>query len=74
MQYEAMAHACSTWGKAQGAQDVAVGAISTNVALNSARFQLPDQPAFLGFGDQHSGQFNARIQNSKAFYFELLKQ
>ena len=71
--YEAMAHACSTWGKAQGAQDVALGAIGRNVALNSTQFQLPDQPDFQGFFDQHSGQFNARIQNLKAFYDELLR-
>jgi hypothetical protein len=74
LNYEALAHACSSWSKAQGAQDVALGAISTNVALNSTRFQLPDQPAFQGFFDQHSGQFTARIQNLKAFYNELLDQ
>jgi hypothetical protein len=71
--YEAMPYACSTWGKAQGAQNSALGSIDGNVPLNTSVFQLPGQPANQGFGDQHSGQFNANIQYLKAFYNELLR-
>lgn len=72
--YEAMSHACSTWGKAVGAQNVAQGAINPekSVALNTPRFQLPEQKNGEGFGDQHSGQFTADIQYLKAFYNVVL--
>jgi len=74
--YEALAHASSTWGKALGAQNVAQGAIdpSRSVALNTPAFQLSDQPPSQGFFDQHSGQFNARIQELKSFYDRLLDE
>jgi hypothetical protein len=39
---------------------------------NDALFDLPGEE-LEGFGDEHSGQFNARIQNLKAFYNALLQ-
>jgi pimeloyl-ACP methyl ester carboxylesterase len=70
--YEAMAYACSTWGKALGAQNVARGSIDNEVNLSELRFALPGETD-PGFGDEHSGQFNANIQYLKAFYDRLLE-
>jgi pimeloyl-ACP methyl ester carboxylesterase len=73
--YEAMSYACSTWGKSVGAQNIAQGSLNpaNNVNLGDAQFALPGETD-PGFGDEHSGQFNARIQQLKAFYNELLRQ
>ncbi len=73
--YEAMPYACHTWGKAQGAQFSSQGSIDGNVDLRLPQYSLPGQdPNKPGFGDQHSGQFNAKIQDLKTFYDELLDQ
>ena len=73
--YEAMSYACSAWGKAVGAQNVAQGALTpaNNVDLSAGDFALPGE-SFSGFGDEHSGQFNANIQNLKPFYNRLLDE
>jgi hypothetical protein len=41
--------------------------------LSEATYALPGEE-FSGFGDEHSGQFGARIQQLKPFYNELLRQ
>lgn len=71
--YEAMAYACRTWGKAAGAWGPTGGSINlpASVNLGSAVYQIPGQNK-PGFGEEHSGQFNARIQNLKPFYNELM--
>lgn len=73
--YEAMSQACSTYGKALGAQNKAGGAIDPikSIALNRQKFQLFHQPLLTGFNDQHSGQFLAAIQELTNFYDELIK-
>jgi len=73
--HEAMAYACRTWGKAAGAWGATAGAISTNASVNlgDQDFQLPDQTK-TGFGEDHSGQFNANIQSLKPFYDELINK
>jgi hypothetical protein len=71
--YEAMPFACRTWGKAQGAQNSAEGSISVNVDLSNPVFAIPGE-SDPGFGDEHSGQFNASIQNLKSFYDRLLDE
>ena len=73
--YEAMSYACSTWGKAVGAQNIARGALTpaNNVDLSGASFALPGE-SFSGFGDEHSGQFNANIQFLKLFYDTLINK
>jgi hypothetical protein len=70
--YEAMPYACRTWGKAQGAQNSAQGSIDRNVDLRDPSFQIQFEES-PGFGDEHSGQFNANIQDMKAFYNEMLR-
>lgn len=72
--FEAMARACSTWGKAAGASDKVGGAIEEKVNLGADPYQLPGEKPREGFGDEHSGQFTARIQNLTAFYDTLLKK
>jgi len=73
--YEAMSYACSTWGKAVGAQNIAQGALTpaNNVDLSSASFALPGE-SFSGFGDEHSGQFKANIHYLKPFYDALINK
>ena len=73
--HEAMAYACRTWGKAAGAWGATAGAISANASVNlgDQDFQLPDQTK-TGFGEDHSGQFNANIQSLKPFYDELINK
>ena len=71
--YEAMAFACRTWGKAQGAQNIATGSINVNIDLSSKIYNLPGESRS-GFGDEHSGQFNANIQYLKPFYNKLLEE
>ena len=72
--YEAMPFACRTWGKAVGAWGATDGAINlpSSANLQSSAFQLPNQ-AKTGFGEDHSGEFNAQIQVLKPFYDELLR-
>lgn len=72
--YESMAFAASSWGKAVGAEPRTEGAIvaAGGVNLGSSSFQLPGEPQNSGFGNQHSGQFNAPIQSLKLFYDELI--
>lgn len=73
--HQAMAYAWRTWGKAAGAWGATAGAISTNASVNlgDQDFQLPDQTK-TGFGEDHSGQFNANIQSLKPFYDELINK
>lgn len=74
--YEALAHACSTWGKALGAQNVAQGAIIPGESVDlsdESKFDLPGEERD-GFGDEHSGQFEANIQYLKGFYDELINK
>jgi hypothetical protein len=68
---EAMAYACRTWGKAAGAESRTQGSLDASVDLSSANYNLPGESS--GFGDEHSGQFNARIQQLRPFYDELLR-
>jgi hypothetical protein len=68
--YEAMPYACRTWGKAAGAESRTQGSIDDSVDLGSASYNLPAESS--GFGDEHSAQFNARIQNLKPFYDAVL--
>lgn len=70
--YEAMPFACHTWGKAQGAQSTAMGVIRSNIDLRDPAYHISGQ-SLPGFGDQHSGQFNATIQDLTAFYNHILK-
>lgn len=75
--YEAMPYACRTWGKAVGAwgpvgnEPGTQGAIDASVNLGESAFQLPNQTKS-GFGEAHSGEFDARIQNLKPFYNTLM--
>lgn len=71
--FEAMPYACHTWGKAAGAWGPTAGKLDPANAVNlgSATYQLPDQSK-TGFGEDHSAEFNARIQDLKAFYDTLL--
>ncbi len=73
--YESMSFACRTWGKAAGAEAQTEGAIpaANKVNLGSSAFQLPGEQ-LPGFGDEHSGEFNANIQNLKPFYDTLLDE
>ena len=71
--YEAMPYACRSWGKAAGAEPDTQGAIDDKVNLSAPVFQLPEEET-PGFGDEHSGQFNANIQNLKPFYDELINK
>ncbi len=68
-----MPYACHTWGKAQGAQNTARGVIDVNIDLSSPAYELPGE-ADPGFGDEHSGQFQACIQNLQLFYDTLLDE
>ena len=68
--FEAMPYACRTWGKALGAEIRAAGSIDSSIDLNSASYNLPGESS--GFGDEHSGQFNVRIQQLKPFYDAVL--
>lgn len=70
--YEAMPFACRTWGKALGAQNSALGSVNAYVSLEDPAFQLPGE-SLPGFGDEHSGEFNADVQDLKAFYNRLLE-
>ena len=69
--HEAMPYACRTWAKALGAESRTEGSIDGSVDLSSANYNLPGESS--GFGDEHSGQFNARIQQLRPFYDELLR-
>jgi len=70
---ESATFACRTWGKAAGADGRTQGAISEagRVDLSGPEFALPGETE-PGFGDEHSGQFTARIQQLKPFYDELM--
>lgn len=70
---ETMSFACRTWSKAAGADGRTQGAIEEEkrVDLSEPQYQLPGEQ-LSGFGDEHSGQFKARIQNLKLFYDELM--
>ena len=73
-----MPFACQTWGKAVGAfgpTQTTVGthgAIGDSVDLSSSTFDLPGEDN--GFGDEHSGEFNASIQPLKPFYDTLMAE
>jgi hypothetical protein len=69
--HEAMPYACRTWAKALGAESRTEGSIDGSVDLSSTNYNLPGESS--GFGDEHSGQFNARIQQLRPFYDELLR-
>lgn len=73
--FESMSFAASSWGKAVGAEPRTEGAVpvGSTVNLGSPTFQLPTEPANSGFGKQHSGQFNANIQELTPFYERLLQ-
>lgn len=72
---ESATYACRTWGKAAGAEFRTQGAIAAanRVDLSSPTFALPGETE-PGFGDEHSGQFTARIQQLKPFYDELMSR
>lgn len=74
--HEAMSYACKTWGKAAGAWLPTAGAINTNTTVNLglSTYQLPGESQNSGFGDEHSGQFNASIQSLKPFYDTLIER
>jgi hypothetical protein len=61
-----MAYACRTWRRAAGAESRTEGSIDASINLSSANYNLPGESS--GFGDEHSGQFNTRIQHLKLFY------
>ena len=66
-----MPYACRTWGKAVGAFGDTEGSIKDgSVNLSSGTFDLPGENS--GFGDEHSGEFNASIQRLKPFYDTLM--
>ena len=68
--YEAMPYGCRTWAKALGAESRTAGSIDGSVDLSSANYNSPGESS--GFGDEHSGQFNARIQQLRPFYDAVL--
>lgn len=72
--HEAMSYACNTWGKAAGAWGATAGVIGPNATVNlgTPDYQLPGEAQNTGFGEQHSGQFNANIQSLKLFYDTLM--
>ena len=70
--YEAMPYACRTWGKAAGTESRTQGSIDASVDLSSASYNLPGESS--GFGDEHSAQFNTRIQQLTPFYNQILAQ
>ena len=70
--YEAMPYACRTWGKAAGAEGRTQGSIDAAIDLSSASYNLPGESS--GFGDEHSAQFEARIQQLKSFYDQILNR
>jgi hypothetical protein len=70
--YEAMPYACRTWGKVVGAERRTEGSIDDSVDLSSSDYNLPGESS--GFGDEHSGEFNARIQQLTLFYNQILTQ
>jgi hypothetical protein len=47
--------------------------IQTSVDLADTIYEIPGED-LPGFGDEHSGQFNGRIQNLKNFYDRLLDE
>jgi pimeloyl-ACP methyl ester carboxylesterase len=69
---EAMAYGCRTWGKAVGAESRTEGSIDESVDLSSSSYNLPGESS--GFGDEHSGQFRANIQQLRPFYNQILTQ
>lgn len=72
--YEAMAFACNTWGKAAGAWGATRGKLAgAGVDLSDTAYQLAGEQRS-GFGDEHSGQFNANIQSLKQFYDTLMRR
>ena len=74
--YESMPYASRSWGKAAGAfgpTETTIGtqgSIDESIDLSSSAYQLPGENS--GFGDEHSGQFNARIQHLQPFYDRLI--
>jgi hypothetical protein len=69
--FEGMPYACRTWGKAVGAEARTQGSIDASIDLSSPSYNLPGENS--GFGDEHSGQFNFRMQQLRPFYDELLR-
>ncbi len=70
--FEAMAFACRTWGKAAGAWGATRGSISNSLNLSDPAFDLPGEES--GFGDEHSAEFDFRIQQLGHFYDALLDE
>lgn len=48
------------------------GAIDDSIDLSASTFDIPGQDS--GFGDEHSGEFNASIQPLKPFYDTLMDE
>lgn len=61
---EAMPYADQSWSKVVGAESRTAGVISDKVDLNGADYS---------FGDEHSAEFNLRIQQLKPFCDRLLQ-
>jgi hypothetical protein len=72
--YDSVSFACRTWAKAVGAESRTRGSVTSDVDLGDASFHLPGEDPGSGFGNQHSGQFEANIQNLKPFYDALLDE
>ncbi len=70
--FEAMAFACRTWGKAAGAWGATRGSISNSLNLSDPAFDLPGEES--GFGDEHSAEFDFRIQQLGLFYDALVDE
>ena len=67
-----MAFACRTWGKAAGAWGATAGSINNSLNLSNPAFDLPGEES--GFGDEHSAEFDFRIQQLVDFYNSLLDE
>jgi len=71
--YDSVSFACRTWAKAVGAERRTRGSVQSDVDLGNSAFELPGVQSS-GFGDRHSGQFEANFQNLKPFYDALLDE
>ena len=57
-----MPYADQSWSKVIGADSRTAGAVRASVDLNAS----------FGFGDEHSAEFNRKIQQLKPFYDTLM--
>lgn len=69
---EAMPYADQAWSKLVGAESRTAGVISSSIDLSNGVYSLPGSTE--GFKDDHSAEFNRRIQQVQPFYHELLRQ